>query len=102
MSLRTYESVGRFGGEEFLGIVRGCDEPTAFQVAEKIRNAVGGTPVKVLGEERTVTISLGVSARAGESSAVEMVSAADAALYEAKACGRNCTKLATPKIDLAL
>jgi diguanylate cyclase (GGDEF)-like protein len=102
MSLRTYDSVGRFGGEEFLGIVPGCDEPTAFQVAEKIRNAVGGTPVKVLGEERTVTISLGVSARAGESSAVEMVSAADAALYQAKACGRNCTKLATPKIDLAL
>jgi two-component system cell cycle response regulator len=93
-SLRTYDSVGRVGGEEFLGIVPGCDESTAFQVAEKIRHSVGSTPVKVLGEDRTVTISLGVSARVGETSAVEMLSAADAALYQAKASGRNCTKLA--------
>jgi len=100
-SLRTYDSVGRFGGEEFLGIVPGCDEPAAFQVAEKIRHAVGGTPVQVLGEPRTVTISLGVSTRTGESSAIEMLSAADAALYQAKACGRNCTKLATSKPELS-
>jgi len=94
-SLRAYDSVGRFGGEEFLGIIPGCDEPTAFQVAEKIRQAVGGTPVKVLGEDKTVTISLGVNARMGETSAHAMLSAADAALYQAKACGRNCTKLAS-------
>jgi two-component system cell cycle response regulator len=93
-SMRAYDSVGRFGGEEFLGIVPGCDESTAFQVAEKIRQAVGGTPVKILGEDKTVTISLGVNAKAGETSAHAMLSAADAALYQAKACGRNCTRLA--------
>ena len=93
-SMRAYDSVGRFGGEEFLGVVPGCDESTAFQVAEKIRHAVGGTPVKVLGKEKTVTISLGVNARMGETSAQAMLHAADAALYEAKACGRNCTRIA--------
>ncbi len=93
-SMRAYDSVGRFGGEEFLGVVPGCDESTAFQVAEKIRHAVGGTPVKIKGEVKTVTISLGVNARIGETSAQAMLHAADAALYEAKACGRNCTKIA--------
>lgn len=93
-SVRAYDSVGRFGGEEFLGVVPGCDESTAFQVAEKIRHAVGGTPVKILGEEKTVTVSLGVNARTGETSAQAMLHAADEALYEAKACGRNCTKIA--------
>jgi two-component system cell cycle response regulator len=93
-SMRAYDSVGRFGGEEFLGVVPGCDESTAFQVAEKIRHAVGGTPVKIMGEEKTVTVSLGVNARNGETSAQAMVHAADAALYEAKACGRNCTRIA--------
>ena len=93
-SMRAYDSVGRVGGEEFLGVVPGCDQSSAFQVAEKIRHAVGSTPVKIMGEEKTVTISLGANARAGETSAQAMLSAADAALYQAKACGRNCTRLA--------
>lgn len=94
-SMRAYDSVGRYGGGEFLSIVPGCDESTAFQVAEKIRQAVGGTPLKILGEDKTVTISLGVNAMAGETSAHAILSAADAALYQAKAGGRNCTKLAS-------
>jgi two-component system cell cycle response regulator len=93
-SMRAYDSVGRLGGEEFLGVVPGCDESTAFQVAEKIRHAVGSIPVKIMGEEKTVTISLGVNARTGETSAQAMLNAADAALYQAKASGRNCTRLA--------
>jgi diguanylate cyclase (GGDEF)-like protein len=93
-SMRAYDSVGRLGGEEFLGVVPGCNESTAFQVAEKIRHAVGGIPVKIMGEEKTVTISLGVNATTGETSAQSILNAADAALYEAKASGRNCTRLA--------
>jgi diguanylate cyclase (GGDEF)-like protein len=93
-SMRAYDSVGRLGGEEFLGIVPGCNESTAFQVAEKIRQAVGGIPVKIMGEEKTVTISLGVNSTTGETSAQAVLNAADAALYQAKASGRNCTRLA--------
>jgi two-component system cell cycle response regulator len=92
--LRSYDSVGRYGGEEFLIIVPGCDESRAFEVAEKIRTAVCGTPVQMAGADRTITISLGVSEnQLGSTSA--MLDAADTSLYKAKNSGRNCTKLAS-------
>ncbi len=93
-SLRIYDAVGRWGGEEFIGIIPGCDASAAFHVGEKIRQAVGGTPIKILDEPNTITVSVGVDARVGEISSDEMLRAADAALYQAKASGRNCTKLA--------
>ena len=91
-SLRSYDVAGRYGGEEFLVIVPDCDESAAFHVAEKIRNAVCSTPIESLGEDRTVTISLGVSTRSSGTSADELLSAADAALYQAKSLGRNCVQ----------
>ena len=94
-SLRTYDSVGRFGGEEFLGIVPGCDEPAAFQVAEKIREAVCSTPIPMAGRGERVTISLGVNAMQPATSANALLAAADSALYQAKHAGRNRTQLAS-------
>jgi diguanylate cyclase (GGDEF)-like protein len=94
-SLRSYDSVGRYGGEEFLIIVPGCNEATAFDVAEKIRATVCQMPMRIMAQDRTITASLGVSTTYGAISAEELLSAADSALYRAKNSGRNRSASAT-------
>jgi len=91
-SLRSYDPAGRYGGEEFLVIVPDCDEQAALHVAEKIRKAVCSTPIQCLGDDRTASISLGVSTRITATSADALLCAADAALYQAKSLGRNCVR----------
>jgi len=93
--VRSYDSVGRYGGEEFLIILPGCDEMAAFQVAEKIREAVCSTPIPMAGRGERVTISLGVNAMQPATSANALLAAADSALYQAKHAGRNRTQLAS-------
>jgi diguanylate cyclase (GGDEF)-like protein len=93
-SIRSYDAVGRYGGEEFLIVIPGCDEPLVFQVAEKIRQAVCHEPVDMLGKFSTVTVSVGAATRRSEASAEALIGFADAALYRAKAAGRNCTRIA--------
>lgn len=95
--MRSYDSVGRYGGEEFLLVVPGCDQSQAFQVAEKIRKAVSENPIHLSHAEKTITISLGVCARTSETTPEEMITAADAALYCAKRSGRNRTEVSLAK-----
>jgi diguanylate cyclase (GGDEF)-like protein len=84
--LRTFELMYRLGGDEFLIVLPGVDLPEGVAVAERLREAVEEcTPY---GLEQTV--SLGVSAASGSEVAYEsLVAAADRALYDAKAAGRN-------------
>ena len=91
--MRSYDSVGRYGGEEFLLVVPGCDESQAYQVAEKIRKAVCESPIHMSQTEKTVTISLGVCTRSIENAPEALITAADAALYTAKKSGRNRTEI---------
>ena len=93
--VRSYDAVGRYGGEEFLIILPGCDESAALQVAEKIREAVCCTPIPMEGRGERVTISLGVNAMQPTISANTLLSAADSALYQAKRSGRNRTQAAS-------
>ncbi len=94
-SLRSYDLAGRYGGEEFLVIVPDCDEAAALHVAEKMRKAVCSTPIQILGTDRNISISLGVSTRSVETSADALLCAADTALYQAKSSGRNCVRTAS-------
>jgi len=98
--VRSYDSVGRYGGEEFLLVVPGCDQSQAFQVAEKIRQAVGGTPIRMGQTQKAVTISLGVCTRTVETSPEALLSAADSALYLAKKSGRNRTEVSSAPAGL--
>ena len=92
-SIRTYDAVGRYGGEEFLIILPGCDEEAAMQAADRIRASISKTPVSIGEESMIVTASFGVtSLPKGMSSTPEaLFRIADTALYRAKEGGRDKT-----------
>lgn len=90
-SLRLYDKVGRYGGEEFLVVLRDSDQAEAAVVAERIRQAVAD----LSRPELAVSISLGLACWQGEESLESLLSRADSALYRAKAAGRNRVEAAT-------
>jgi two-component system cell cycle response regulator len=97
-SVRSYDLVGRYGGEEFLAVLNNCDTSQALLRAEQIRNAVANFPIRTMRGPLAVTMSLGVlSSRDWPlSNSEEILREVDAALYLAKAAGRNCCQLAKP------
>jgi len=92
-TLRSYDSVGRYGGEEFLIIAPGCDLPLAQKLAERIRSAISNEPVDLGNESANVTLSLGVILGTAESDPEFLVAQADTAMYQAKRNGRNRVEL---------
>ena len=88
-SVRSYDWVGRYGGEEFLIILPGSSFQSARQRAEQLRNSIQALTVEHTGVHLHVTASLGVAA--GFPTAHDaMLRLADQALYRAKHNGRNC------------
>jgi two-component system, cell cycle response regulator len=96
--LRLYDGVGRYGGEEFLLILPNCDLRNALQRANTLRELIAGSPVICSGEERFITMSMGVavSACVGKSEVEVLLNQADAGLYAAKENGRNRIEHFTP------
>ncbi len=90
-AVRTYDSVGRFGGEEFMVVLPGTVPADAERAAERIREEIGKTPISTSAGSLEVTASLGVVTRHGElvNDATALLVAADTALYESKDAGRN-------------
>lgn len=94
--LRADDAAFRYGGEEFVLMLRACTRDNGGFAAERLRAALRRTPI-VLGEsreERFVTFSAGVAAPAGDFSTDDIVARADAALYRAKRAGRDRIELA--------
>ena len=87
---RDYDSVGRFGGEEFLVVLIDAAQDAAHTIAERIRRRIGEEPVCFEGRPIPVTTSIGVaSSHHHQQSVQSLVALADASLYEAKRKGRN-------------
>jgi diguanylate cyclase (GGDEF)-like protein len=90
--LREYDLAGRFGGEEFVMLLPQTRAPDAFRIAERVRAHIARLPIATPnGEPVTVTVSIGVAALDAGSSRelTDLLAAADAALYRAKASGRD-------------
>ncbi|MFC4534052.1 GGDEF domain-containing protein [Sphaerisporangium dianthi] len=88
--LRDYDVVGRFGGEEFVVLLPRADVAEARRVAERLRSRVGRMAIPVDDTMISVTVSAGVAIMSlhGDD-LIELLAAADLALYRAKELGRD-------------
>jgi diguanylate cyclase (GGDEF)-like protein len=99
--VREIDVVARLGGEEFAILLPGCDKLYAVQVAERIRTLVAGLTMRSMEYEAfSYTISVGVAELSDvDGDMDDLLSLADAALYQAKEGGRN--KVVQARIDPA-
>lgn len=96
LQLRSNDVIARFGGEEFIVLLPQTGQRQACEIAERIRASIAAQPLQPLPDENlSVTISIGIAmlpdkAVADDSTpGQQLISAADAALYQAKEDGRN-------------
>lgn len=94
--LRSYDSLGRYGGEEFLVVLPDTDTQGALVLAERLRKVTGISVPYAGGGSLRCTMSFGVAAEYGSvvETVDQLVKAADQALYHAKNDGRNCVRVA--------
>lgn len=90
-NLRSFDTIGRFGGEEFIILLPETNLRRAAQIAERLRRQALAIHIPTEQGSPSITISLGVAAiKPGQSASLdELVSTADQALYRAKEEGRN-------------
>jgi diguanylate cyclase (GGDEF)-like protein len=96
-AVRSDDLIGRYGGEEFLIVLEGCSAEDITLRAEQVRRAVTEYPFALRTGMLNVSASIGgtaVDARNTPTSAESIIDQADAALYQAKADGRDCVRLA--------
>ena len=87
---RQADSVGRYGGEEFIVVAPQSDLSGALQAAERLRHAMETEPIHARANDLRVTVSIGVAARRREDANLEaLIARADRGLYAAKGAGRN-------------
>lgn len=97
--VRTTDLLARWGGEEFV-LMLYCAQEThpehALALLERVRKAVQAHTIPWGGEHLRVTVSIGLATQAGRETAEQTLARADAALYAAKAAGRNRVEQAPP------
>jgi len=89
---RSDDRVARYGGEEFLFILQDTDLAEGAEVAERVRTRINSDFVHCGEASMYVTMSLGLAQARPDDNVDSLIERADAALYEAKAAGRNCVK----------
>ena len=96
--VRASDVAARYGGEEFVVILPNTEVADGFRLAERIRNAISATPIRLPNDdETTITASIGISgirpprdARDLKTLSDSLLARADVALYSVKSSGRDC------------
>ncbi|MHB8821936.1 MAG: GGDEF domain-containing protein, partial [Pseudomonadaceae bacterium] len=93
-TMRDCDVAGRYGGEEFVVLLRDTDKQGAFTFAERLRRVVEAHEVQHDGRPIRFTISLGIADLSQPSTGhAQLIEWADSALYASKSAGRNCVTL---------
>jgi diguanylate cyclase (GGDEF)-like protein len=92
-TFRKVDTVGRYGGEEFLIILPETGASQALIAAERLRSRIAQADFETQNARLQVTVSLGIASLETSSSLEGMVDQADKAMYAAKQAGRNRTKV---------
>ncbi len=89
--VRAYSEVGRYGGEEFIILLPGTGLSELASISDRLLKLVAEQSYKVLGEDISLTVSIGIAAsNKFDSNLDAVIKRADDNLYKAKAAGRNC------------
>lgn len=94
-AVRDNDVISRWGGEEFLLLLKDCPLEQALAIAEKLRQTIAGHRFCFDGGQVSVSVSMGAAGYAAEETLTGLFSRADAALYRAKTGGRNRVEIAT-------
>jgi diguanylate cyclase (GGDEF)-like protein len=90
-TLRATDSIGRWGGEEFVAILYGIsDKMTLFEIAEKVRKLIEASRLDEEHQSLSVTISIGATCLSSNDTPESIIGRADALMYQSKQAGRNC------------
>ena len=101
-ALRLYDTVGRYGGDEFLIVAPGCDERASASLADRLRRCIAADPVCTGKSLLPLTISIGIAVSDDHCrEASLLIRAADQAMYRAKNAGRNRVETSAPAANLA-
>ncbi len=92
--LRRIDSLGRYGGEEFVAVLPDCTLEQARQIFDEIRQRFSALPFHAGSRVFNVSLSAGISQTDGHSSPTALLERADQALYAAKHNGRNQVQVA--------
>ena len=97
-SVRSYDAVSRYGGEEFLIVLNGCRTRLGTARTDSIRRAIHKSPVDSVTGPVPISMSFGVAGTEEwpDANAEQLIREADVALYRAKEWGRNRSVLAKP------
>lgn len=88
-SVRSFDFVGRWGGEEFIAIIRNATEKTLRSVANRCRILIEDSSLAVQEKEIRVTVSIGATWARQEDTRETLLQRADQLMYQSKASGRN-------------
>ena len=95
--LREIDIIARWGGEEFCILLPQETEQQAQLLADRLCRTLAGLSPVWHGEALALTCSIGIASLNPDGEHTDtLIARADAAMYQAKAAGRNCVKLATP------
>ncbi|RJQ46620.1 MAG: GGDEF domain-containing protein [Nitrospiraceae bacterium] len=94
-TLRTFDIIGRWGGEEFVAVIVNVDDEKLATVAERLRRLVERSGISRNSDRLGVTVSIGGTLARKDDTIDTVIKRADKLMYKSKASGRNCISIDT-------